>query len=173
MTRCVGDTNKRPANRTRCPSQDLDKPDWQDDDDIYPPEGDEDAIEPEQPPIEDAAEDEDAAGSSRKRKKKKKKKSGDTMETPVVDMSEMDADAQFQMPSSAPVEEEWDGTEEMRKRVLDQYMDEIYKMDFNDMVCACHLRAATYVRLHLPGVIRSETCPPVSNTRPWPSRNTA
>ncbi|QRV84027.1 Kri1 family protein [Ceratobasidium sp. AG-Ba] len=28
----------------------------------------------------------------------------------------------------------WDGTEEMRKRVLDKYMDEVYDLDFNDMV---------------------------------------
>jgi len=31
-------------------------------------------------------------------------------------------------------DEEWDGTEEMRKRKLDEYMDEIYGLDFNDMV---------------------------------------
>jgi len=31
-------------------------------------------------------------------------------------------------------EEEWDGTEEMRKRKLDEYMDEIYGLDFNDIV---------------------------------------
>jgi protein KRI1 len=37
-------------------------------------------------------------------------------------------------------EEEWDGTEEMRKRVLEKYMDEMYDLDFNDMVCAPALR---------------------------------
>ncbi|KAJ3562423.1 hypothetical protein NP233_g9584 [Leucocoprinus birnbaumii] len=31
-------------------------------------------------------------------------------------------------------EEEWDGTEEMRKRKLDEYMEEIYNLEFNDMV---------------------------------------
>jgi protein KRI1 len=31
-------------------------------------------------------------------------------------------------------EVEWDGTEEMRKRVLDQYMEELYELEFNDMV---------------------------------------
>jgi len=36
----------------------------------------------------------------------------------------------------ADVDEGWDGTEEMRKGMLDQYMDEIYGLDFNDMVCA-------------------------------------
>ena len=43
-------------------------------------------------------------------------------------------------------DEEWDGTEEMRKRKLEEYMDEVFGLDFNDMVrpsacpapCAAH-----------------------------------
>jgi protein KRI1 len=31
-------------------------------------------------------------------------------------------------------DEEWDGTEEMRKRKLDEHMNDIYGLDFNDMV---------------------------------------
>jgi len=30
--------------------------------------------------------------------------------------------------------EEWDGTDEMRKRKLDEYMEELYKLEFNDIV---------------------------------------
>jgi protein KRI1 len=41
----------------------------------------------------------------------------------------MDADI------SRTEEEEWDGSEEMRKRKVQEYMDEVYGMDFNDMVC--------------------------------------
>ena len=36
----------------------------------------------------------------------------------------------------AGIDEGWDDTEEMGKRKLDQYMDEIYELDFNDMVRA-------------------------------------
>lgn len=46
----------------------------------------------------------------------------------------MDADA---APGSSALEhdeEEWDGTEEMRKRKLDEYMDELYGLEFNDIV---------------------------------------
>ena len=57
----------------------------------------------------------------------------------------MDAEASFPMEPTAVEdeqegggggegEEEWDGTEEMRKKVLNKYMDEIYGMDFNDVV---------------------------------------
>ena len=44
----------------------------------------------------------------------------------------MDANVERPLPG----EEEWDGTEEMRKKVLEQYLDELYEMDFNDMVRA-------------------------------------
>jgi len=29
---------------------------------------------------------------------------------------------------------QWDGTEESRKRLMDKYMDEVYGLEFNDMV---------------------------------------
>jgi protein KRI1 len=35
---------------------------------------------------------------------------------------------------------EWDGTEEMRKHVLDQYMEELYELEFNDMVAGMPTR---------------------------------
>ncbi|KAF9047752.1 KRI1-like family C-terminal-domain-containing protein [Panaeolus papilionaceus] len=65
-----------------------------------------------------------------KKKKKKKKKSGDDDEG--VDIDAMDADVQPTFNDDG--EEEWDGTEEMRKRKLNEYMDQIYGMDFNDVV---------------------------------------
>jgi protein KRI1 len=44
-------------------------------------------------------------------------------------------DADVERPAAEEDDEEaWDGTEEMRKRVLEKYMDEIYGLDFNDMV---------------------------------------
>lgn len=61
----------------------------------------------------------------RKKKKKEKGKSQDD----GVDVDAMDADVEQEVD-----DEEWDGTEEMRKRKLDEYMDEIYGLDFNDMV---------------------------------------
>jgi len=66
----------------------------------------------------------------KKKKKKKKKDQGGDEEG--VDVDAMDADA----PQVFGEEEEevWDGSEEMRKRVLKKYMDELDAFDFNDMV---------------------------------------
>ncbi|KAJ3525200.1 hypothetical protein NM688_g8440 [Phlebia brevispora] len=36
--------------------------------------------------------------------------------------------------------EEWDGTEEMRKRKLEEYMDEVYGLEFNDIVAGMPTR---------------------------------
>jgi len=73
--------------------------------------------------------------SQKSAKKKKKKKKNDENEGDLgVDVDAMDADV-----GKPADEEEWDGTEEMRKQKLDEYMDEIYGLDFNDMVC-CFLK---------------------------------
>lgn len=69
----------------------------------------------------------------KKKKKKKKKKSGEAQEDEGVDVDAMDANVQA-MKKELGEEEEWDGTEEMRKRKLDEYMEEVYNLDFNDMV---------------------------------------
>ncbi|KAL0574812.1 Kinetochore protein Spc24 [Marasmius crinis-equi] len=92
---------------------DDEKPTWDDDIDI----GDIYVSGEEQP-----------AESSKKEKKKKKKKKGEVQED-GVDLDDMDADVE-----KMGDDEEWDGTEEMRKRKLDEYMDEIYGLEFNDMV---------------------------------------
>ncbi|TBU36557.1 KRI1-like family C-terminal-domain-containing protein, partial [Dichomitus squalens] len=78
--------------------------------------------------------DEGAAPSEKKKKKKKKKRGGDedAMDADGVDVDEMDADVE--RPKPAFDDEDWDGTEEMRKRKLEEYMDEVYGLDFNDMV---------------------------------------
>ncbi|KAF8648547.1 hypothetical protein AX16_006251 [Volvariella volvacea WC 439] len=71
-----------------------------------------------------------------KKKKKKKKKKDDNEEPDIgVDVDQMDAD----VPRNWE-EEEWDGTEEMRKRKVQEYMDEIYGLDFNDMVAGIPTR---------------------------------
>ncbi|KAL1719819.1 KRI1-like family C-terminal-domain-containing protein [Schizophyllum commune] len=96
---------------------DEEKPTWDDDIDIGDiPMSDDDA----QPAL------------KKDKKKKKKKKKGDDgdMDADGVDIDAMDADA----PPPEHDDEEWDGTEEMRKRKLDEYMDELYGLDFNDMV---------------------------------------
>lgn len=68
--------------------------------------------------------------STSKKKKKKRKKTKEVDETDEgVDIDAMDADVE-----RVDDDEEWDGTEEMRKRKLNEYMDEIYGLDFNDMV---------------------------------------
>ncbi|KAJ7647801.1 KRI1-like family C-terminal-domain-containing protein [Roridomyces roridus] len=66
----------------------------------------------------------------KKEKKKQKKKKGGEEEDAGVDIDVMDADA---VPEYDP-DEEWDGTEEMRKRKVNEWMDEVYALDFNDLV---------------------------------------
>lgn len=53
-----------------------------------------------------------------------------------VDIDMMDAEAATRdaMGGFKNEEEEWDGTEEMRKRKIREYMDEVYGMEFNDIV---------------------------------------
>ncbi|KAJ7594856.1 KRI1-like family C-terminal-domain-containing protein [Mycena floridula] len=89
------------------------KPEWEEDidiDDIFPSEA-------------------NRAEPAKKKKKKKKKKGKQVDEDDGVDIDEMDADIERN-----DDDEEWDGTEEMRKRKLDEYMDEVYGLDFNDIV---------------------------------------
>lgn len=90
---------------------DDEKPQWDDDidvDDIVPPE---------------------ASSSEKKKKKKKKRKHDDEDEADGVDPDQMDAEIEH-----LGDDEEWDGTEEMRKKKLEEYMDEVYGLEFNDMV---------------------------------------
>ncbi|KAJ4483775.1 KRI1-like family C-terminal-domain-containing protein [Lentinula aciculospora] len=67
----------------------------------------------------------DESGTTRKKNKKKKK--GEDDEGSGVYVDAMDADVE-------KADDEWDGTEEMRKRKVEEYMDEVYGLDFNDMV---------------------------------------
>jgi hypothetical protein len=96
---------------------DQEKPVWEDDIDV-------DDIMPSQPA--------ESSSSSSKKKKQKKKKNKDKANEDEggVDIDAMDADVE----PTYDDEEEWDGTEEMRKRKLDEYMDEVYGLEFNDMV---------------------------------------
>ncbi|KAI1786629.1 Krr1-domain-containing protein [Ganoderma leucocontextum] len=103
---------------------DLEKPTWDDDIDIA------DIV----PQGFDSDDDNGAGPSDKKKKKKKKKKKGaddDAMDAGGVDVDEMDADVERHPPAFD--DEEWDGTEEMRKRKLEEYMDEVYGLDFNDI----------------------------------------
>jgi protein KRI1 len=139
------------------------KPTWDDDidiGDIVPPSDDD-----ERP----------AAGPSNNRErkkekrkdKKKRKKDADAEEEDGVDIDMMDADAPVVVDAGG--EDEWDGTEEMRKRVLDKYMDEIHGLEFNDMV-------HDYPLLHPTRSLRPTrwpACRRASNTRPCNPRLTA
>ncbi|KAI9465171.1 KRI1-like family C-terminal-domain-containing protein, partial [Lactarius psammicola] len=75
----------------------------------------------------------------RKKAKKKEKKKARDEDEDGVDVDEMDADAPKDSGDKWD-EVEWDGTEEMRKRVLDQYMEELYGLEFNDMVAGMPTR---------------------------------
>jgi protein KRI1 len=92
---------------------DEEKPQWDDDIDI----GD---IVPGEP---------ESSSKAEKKKKKKKKKQSEDDNDQGVDIDAMDAEVE-----NMANDEEWDGTEEMRKRVLNKYMDELHELDFNDIV---------------------------------------
>ncbi|KAL6304942.1 KRI1-like family C-terminal-domain-containing protein [Sparassis latifolia] len=94
---------------------DEEKPQWDDEIDI-------DNIVPSEP----------SESKSKKKKKKKKDKPADVIDEGGVDVDEMDAEVERLHRDLD--DEEWDGTEEMRKRKLDEYMDELYELEFNDMV---------------------------------------
>jgi protein KRI1 len=98
------------------------KPTWDDDIDI-------DDIDP---PSQDDARS-SAAKERKKAKKKERKKRMREDEADAIDVDDMDADAPGHSGTRWD-EVEWDGTEEMRKHVLDQYMEELYELEFNDMV---------------------------------------
>ncbi|KIY52343.1 hypothetical protein FISHEDRAFT_70028 [Fistulina hepatica ATCC 64428] len=98
--------------------EDVEKPHWDEDIDIG------DIVMPEE------LEEDKAPSKKDKKKKKRKKEKGGEDETDGVDVDAMDADVE----RDPGEEEEWDGTEEMRKRKLSEYLDELYGMDFNDMV---------------------------------------
>ncbi|KZV61949.1 Krr1-domain-containing protein [Peniophora sp. CONT] len=70
-----------------------------------------------------------------KKEKKRKRDAGEDGEEDGVDVDMMDAEAEVpEMGGDGDGGEEWDGTEEMRKRVLDKYMEDVYGMEFNDVV---------------------------------------
>lgn len=85
-----------------------------------------------------------ASSSEKKSKKQKKKEERRKAKAAAlaaengdgVDIDAMDAEAAPAASTSYEIEddEEWDGTEEMRKEKLDEYMNELYGMEFNDIV---------------------------------------
>ena len=108
------------------------KPVWEDDIDMGDiPMSEDDAF-----PVKSKRELKKEKKKKEKKEKKKKKKKGEEGDEGGVDVDFMDADVEREE------EEEWDGTEEMRKRKLDEYMDEIYGLDFNDLVCLSFLSSS-------------------------------
>jgi protein KRI1 len=98
--------------------------------------GNDDLLDDEKPQWDDdidiggiAVSDDEEPSKKNKKKKKKKKDKEDEAVDQGVDIDAMDADVERIVDG-----EEWDGTEEMRKKKLDEYMDEIYGLDFNDLV---------------------------------------
>lgn len=94
--------------------QDDEKPHWDDDIDI-----------------DDILDAREETSEGKKRKKQKARQADIQAHYGEVDEDQMDAE----VVRSWEVEEaQWDGTEESRKRLMDKYMDEVYGLDFNDMV---------------------------------------
>ena len=79
--------------------------------------------------------------SSSKKKSKKGKKKGDIA---IDEDYEMGEGGEWD-------EEEWDGTEEMRKKKLQEYMDSLLELEFNDVVSAFRFRyCSLHISHHLP-----------------------
>ncbi|KAG9017244.1 hypothetical protein FRB90_001262 [Tulasnella sp. 427] len=125
----------------------LEQPEWDDDVGIYDevlkleggPEGfggHDETIDRNADEAPKGENDQQEAESGKKRRKKKKKKGAEVQQESGVDVNEMDAD----VVQPEANDEVWDGTEEMRKRVLNKYLDDVYKMDFNDMVAGLPTR---------------------------------
>ena len=108
-------------------SYDAEKPTWDDDiniDDIAPP----------------------VASSSKKEKKSKKdRKKGKKAGDEDYEMGEGDEayreDEEWE-------DEAWDGTEKMRKKKLQEYMDSLLELEFNDVVSATRFRHDNRVSYH-------------------------
>ena len=126
--------------------QDEEKPIWDEDiniDDIAPP----------------------VASSSKEEKKGKRRK------TKEKNKSNEDGDYRLGDGDEAYGEggewddEEWDGTEEMRKKKLEKYMDSLLELEFNDMASAIRVQSHHYVPQHPSGRLLesrrdSSTSPP-------------
>ena len=92
---------------------DEDKPTWDDDidiDDIIPP----------------------TASSSKEKKRNKKDKKGKKADVEDEDYEMGEGDEAGR--EDEEWDEEWDGTEEMRKKKLQEYMDSLLELEFNDVV---------------------------------------
>ena len=106
---------------------DGEKPTWNEDidiDDILPPT---------------------ASSSKMEKKSKKDKKKGKKSSNEDKDYEMGEGDEAYGENGEWD-DEEWDGTEEMRKRKLQEYMDSLFELEFNDVVSAtrsqyCFLRS--------------------------------
>ena len=94
---------------------DEEKPTWEDDidiDDIVPP-----------------------TASSSKKKNKKDRKKRKTANDDDEDYEMGEGDEAYEEDGEWD-DEEWDGTEDMRKKKLQEYMDSLFELEFNDVVSA-------------------------------------
>ena len=106
---------------------DEEKPMWNDDiniDDIVPP----------------------VASSSKEEKKKSKKdkKKGKKADNEDEDYRMGEGDEAYEEDGEWD-DEEWDGTEEMRKKKLQEYMDSLLELEFNDVVSAARFQHDNHV----------------------------
>jgi len=97
---------------------------------LYADDGDGGGVDEGKPTWDDDIDIGDIAVESKSKKKKKKKKGEGEVDV-GVDIDDMDADVERVHGGN---EEEWDGTEEMRKKKISEYMDEVYGLEFNDIV---------------------------------------
>lgn len=102
--------------------------------------------------------------SSSKKKSKKDARKGNAV---------IDEDGYYEMDEGGEWnDEEWDGTEEMRKEKLQEYMDSLLELEFNDVVSASSSRDC-FLHIHISHrlLVRSLESPRDSNTlKAHPSR---
>ena len=111
---------------------------------IYAQDGGDEYYDEEKPTWDDDIDIDDivpsAASSSKKQKKGKRgenKRKNTGNEDGGYGFSEGD---EAYGESGEQDDEEWDGTEEMRKKKLQEYMDSLLKLEFNDMVSVTRLQ---------------------------------
>lgn len=96
--------------------------------------------------LSDIAPSEKKSRKQRKKEERRKAKAATLTGDDIgVDVDAMDADATPARPLDSDDGEEWDGTEEMRKRKLHEYMDKLHKLDFNDIVCTLSLSEVSHI----------------------------
>jgi len=116
---------------------------------IYAQAGDEEFYDEEKPTWDDDIDIDDIVPSATSSKKERKKRSkgkekGKTAGDEDEDYDMDEGDEAYREDGDWG-DEGWDGTEETRKRKVQEYMDSLFELEFNDVVSAAHSRCGDHL----------------------------